>query len=168
MLFGVINRNNQNVVQKESFESACKVRNSIDGIANLEYPNESVALANLPSFKASSYRNLAPVCSSDRELAVVFSGQIYNKDELARSINSAANNDKNIANLVLDLYRKHGHSFVDKINGKFAYAIWDKKQGGVTLGRDRFGIEPLYYYSDENSVVSTKFLVTLKIARISS
>ena len=86
-------------------------------------------------------------------LAVVFSGQIYNKNELARTIDSDAHNDKNLANLVLDLYRKYGHSFVDKINGKFVYAIWDKKQGGVTLGRDRFGIEPLYYYCDNNSIV---------------
>lgn len=152
MLFGIVN-NNQDMVQKEDFESACRVRNSIEGAVNTEYPNQSVAFANLPSLKTSSYRNLAPVCSSDKSLAVVFSGQIYNKNELARTVDSDAHNDTNLANLVLDLYRKYGHSFVDKINGKFAYAIWDKKQGGVTLGRDRFGIEPLYYYCDNNSIV---------------
>ncbi|MDX2507304.1 MAG: hypothetical protein QNL62_22905, partial [Gammaproteobacteria bacterium] len=125
MLFGIVNKNNQDVVQRADFESAYRVRNSIEGKVNTEYPNEYVAFANLPSLKTGSYRDLAPVCSSDRELAVVFSGQIYNKNELARTINSDAHNDKNLANLVLDLYRKYGHSFVDKINGKFVYAIWD-------------------------------------------
>ena len=152
MLFGIVN-NNQDMVQQEDFESACRVRNSIEGAVNTEYPNQSVAFANLPSLKTNSYRNLAPVCSSDKSLAVVFSGQIYNKNELARAIDSDAHNDTNLASLVLDLYRKYGHSFVDKINGKFVYAIWDKKQGGVTLGRDRFGIEPLYYYCDNSSII---------------
>ena len=153
MLFGIVNKSKRDVVHRERFESACKVRNNIDGAVNTEYLNEFVAFANLPSFKAKSYQNLAPVYSSDRSLAVVFSGQIYNKDELARSINSEVRNDSNIANLVLDLYRKYGHSFVEKINGKFAYAICDEKQGGVTLGRDRFGIEPLYYYCDNNAII---------------
>jgi len=153
MLFGVVNKNKQDVIQKENFESACIVRNSIEGTVNTEHPNECVAFANLPSLKTISYRNLAPVCSKDRDLAIVFSGQIYNKIELARTINSDALNNNNITNLVLDLYRKYGHSFVDKINGKFAYAIWDKKQGGVTFGRDRFGIEPLYYYCENNSII---------------
>ena len=153
MLFGIISKNNQEVVQRENFESACVARNSIVGAVNTEYPNGFIALANLPSFKTDSYRNLAPVCSSDRGMAVVFSGQIYNKNELAHTINSDSHNDKNIANLVMDLYQKYGHSFVDKINGKFAYAIWDQKQGSITLGRDRFGIEPLYYYSDSHSII---------------
>jgi asparagine synthase (glutamine-hydrolysing) len=153
MLFGIISKNNQEVVQRDNFESACVARNSIEGTVNTEYPNGSVAFANLPSLKTGSYRILAPVCSSDRGLAVVFSGQIYNKSELAGAINSQAHNDRNLTNLVLDLYRKYGHSFVDKVNGKFAYAIWDQKQGGVTLGRDRFGIEPLYYYCDSHSII---------------
>ena len=153
MLFGIVNKDNQDVVQRGNFESACEVQNRIEGTVNAEYPNASVAFANLPSFKTGSYRNLAPVCSSDRDLAVVFSGQIYNKSELASAINSDAHNDTNLANLVLDLYRKYGHSFVAKINGKFAYALWDQKQGSVTLGRDRFGIEPLYYYYDKNSII---------------
>lgn len=153
MLFGIVNKNKQNVIQREDFESACVVRNSIAGDANTGYPNDFVAFANIPSLKTSSYRDLTPVFSSDKNLAVVFSGQIYNKNELAGSINSESLTDKNLANLVLDLYRMYGHSFVDKINGKFAYAIWDEKQGGVSLGRDRFGIEPLYYYSDNDSIV---------------
>ena len=153
MLFGIVNKNKHDVIQRENYKSACIVRNSIEGTVNIEYPNESVAFANLPSLKASTYRNLAPVCSSDKGLAVVFSGQIYNKNELASAINSDANNDRNLTNLVLELYRKYGHSFVDKINGKFAYAIWDEKQGGLTLGRDRFGIEPLYYFCDNSSTV---------------
>ena len=71
MLFGIVN-NNQDMVQKEDFESACRVRNSIEGAVNTEYPNQSVAFANLPSLKTNSYRNLAPVCSSDRKFSSCF------------------------------------------------------------------------------------------------
>lgn len=153
MLFGIVNKNNQEAIHREKFETACKLRNSIDGSAHVMQVNESVVIANLPSFKSNTYQNLAPVCSSDSTIAVVFSGQIYNKDELIHGINVGVSDDGNIASLVLQLYRKYGHSFVEKINGKFAYAVWDKNQGGVTLGRDRFGIEPLYYYSDRNRII---------------
>ena len=152
MIFGIVN-NNQDAVRLDDFKSACATLNGINGEVKTECPKEFVAFANLTSFRTVTYQNLAPVCSSDRDLAVVFSGQIYNKNELARSISSDTHNDGNLARLVLDLYRKYGHSFVEKINGKFAYAIWDEKQGSLTLGRDRFGIEPLYYYCDSNSII---------------
>lgn len=153
MLFGIVNRDHHNGISKERFEAACRVPDGIEGTVKTEYPSDSVVFANLPSFDTGVYQNLSPVCSSDNELAIVFTGQIYNKELLASSTGASVGNSNNLADLVLSLYRKFGHSFVERINGKFAYAIWDKKQDSVTLGRDRFGIEPLYYYFDQGSII---------------
>jgi len=68
----------------------------------------------------------------------VFDGHIYNRDELGPAENDAA--------LVVNLYKKHGFSEVlRRINGDFAVALYDEATGTLWLGRDRFGVKPLYY-----------------------
>jgi len=149
MLFGVVNLNSQNEIRIEDVLSACDTSGAGTGIASIQ-PKQSVVFANMALFKTRVYQDLKPVVSEEGRLSVVFSGQIYNKEELART--TGIRLESNLAKLVLDLYRKHGQGFVNKINGKFAYAIWDRNSGEVVLGRDRFGIEPLYYYIQNNRI----------------
>src|SRR5262249_25772530 len=78
--------------------------------------------------------NITP---ADGGLAVV-EGSSYNPDEPDPS--------ETDAQLVAALYRRHG--FVDalrRLNGDFAVALYDSRQGTLWLGRDRFGVRPLYY-----------------------
>ncbi|MGH6628106.1 MAG: asparagine synthetase B family protein [Burkholderiales bacterium] len=68
----------------------------------------------------------------------VFDGHIYNRDELGAPENDAA--------LVVALYEKHGFSdALRRINGDFAVALYDGATDTLWLGRDRFGLKPLYY-----------------------
>jgi asparagine synthase (glutamine-hydrolysing) len=68
----------------------------------------------------------------------VFDGQIYNRGELGAAENDAA--------LVVVLYEKHGFfEALRRINGDFALALYDEATNTLWLGRDRFGVKPLYY-----------------------
>lgn len=82
---------------------------------------------------------------NDRLIAC-WSGTIYNRKELAAEIDfddSIGGSDD--CALFLQLYDRHGMSCVEKINGKFSFALFDAEKGCLLLARDRFGIEPLYY-----------------------
>jgi len=77
------------------------------------------------------------IARAGRVVAVV-DGHIYNRDELGPAENDAA--------LVVALYEKHGFSeALRRINGDFAVALYDEATDTLWLGRDRFGVKPLYY-----------------------
>lgn len=79
-----------------------------------------------------------PNITSAGYVAVIFDGHIYNRDELGPAENDAA--------LVVALYERHGFSeALRRINGDFAVALYDEATDTLWLGRDRFGVKPLYY-----------------------
>jgi asparagine synthase (glutamine-hydrolysing) len=75
----------------------------------------------------------------DGECLVVMDGRIYNRADLAAEPGADVN-------LVIALFRKHGfRDALRRINGDFAIALYDSRSGALWLGRDRFGLKPLYY-----------------------
>lgn len=88
-----------------------------------------------------------PFLSEDGRYALVFNGEIYNfKDfypELkANGFNIRTNSDTEV---LLKLFQLHGLKMLNRLNGMFAFAIWDKIKRELTLVRDRMGVKPLYY-----------------------
>jgi asparagine synthase (glutamine-hydrolysing) len=90
---------------------------------------------------------------------VAWEGEIYNRAELLLHLNITGNAAQQITypDILLRLYEVHGLSCVDKLNGSFAFALYDDARSEVVLGRDRFGIQTLYYYdSPKLAVFGTK------------
>jgi asparagine synthase (glutamine-hydrolysing) len=88
-----------------------------------------------------------PLANEDGSLRIVLNGEIYNFRELraeldARGHRFATNGD---AEVVLHLYEDHGPHCVERLNGMFAFALWDDAERRLLLARDRFGKKPLYY-----------------------
>lgn len=83
----------------------------------------------------------------DPEIAAVLDGWIDNRGELARAL-AGGEPDHRVptdADLVLRAYAKWGRDLVDHLVGDFAFAIWDGRRQSLLLGRDHFGVRPLYY-----------------------
>lgn len=96
-----------------------------------------------------------PLSNSDGSLWIVFNGEIFNyielKEELlARNHNFITNSDTEV---IVHLYEEYGPEFLNKLNGQFAIAIWDKNKQELFLARDRVGIRPLFYTTINDSFV---------------
>jgi asparagine synthase (glutamine-hydrolysing) len=85
--------------------------------------------------------------SDDRELAVVFNGEIYNFAELRRELVTKGFrfNSESDTEVLLHGYRAWGEQLLDRLVGMFAFAIWDGATKTLFLARDRAGEKPLYY-----------------------
>jgi asparagine synthase (glutamine-hydrolysing) len=88
-----------------------------------------------------------PMIDPQLGLAIVFNGCIYNYRDLrgeliAKGYNFFSQGDTEV---ILKSYAEWGPRCVERFNGMFAFAIWERNSGRVVLARDRLGIKPLYY-----------------------
>ena len=88
-----------------------------------------------------------PIHNEDESIYVVFNGEIYNFPEIKKELEKKGhrfytNTDTEV---LVHLYEEMGEGLLEKINGMFAFAIWEEKKRKLFLARDRIGIKPLYY-----------------------
>lgn len=96
-----------------------------------------------------------PMCNEDKTIWLIFNGEIYNYKELKADLR---NQHKFISSsdseVIIHGYEKWGISeMLKRINGMFAFCIYDKKKNIVYLTRDRIGKKPLYYYQKNDSLL---------------
>ena len=110
-------------------------------------PEKRCALASRRLAVIDPPRSHQPMTDADGRLAVAFNGEIYNfpelRDELAADgveLRTASDTE-----VLLHLYRRHGPGMLDKLQGMFAFAIYDSLQRSLLLARDRLGQKPLWY-----------------------
>jgi len=91
-----------------------------------------------------------PMVTEDGRYIVVFNGAIYNYLELRRELVGKGHplHSYSDTEVLLYAYREWGESFVDRLVGMFAFAIWDKHDQKLFCARDRIGIKPFYYHFD--------------------
>lgn len=96
-----------------------------------------------------------PISNDDDSLWIVFNGEIFNYIELREELIQIGHQFKTNSDteVVLHLFEEFGADFLNKLNGQFAIAIWDKKKEELFLARDRVGIRPLYYTEVKGSFV---------------
>lgn len=89
-----------------------------------------------------------PMHSADQRISLVFNGEIYNYRELKKSLSGYPFTSECDTEVIIAAYLKWGQKFVQKLNGMFAIAIYDRKEKHLLLYRDRMGKKPLYYFLD--------------------
>ncbi len=96
-----------------------------------------------------------PMCNEDESVWLVFNGEIYNHQELRKELQAKGHifKTKSDSEAIIHAYEEYGGRCVHKLNGMFAFAIWDRKKRQVLLARDRLGIKPLYYSFDGKTLV---------------
>lgn len=88
-----------------------------------------------------------PMISSDGRYCVVFNGEIYNHPQIRDSLQRKGRkfHGRSDTETLLNLWDEHGGAAVEELDGMFAFAIYDRVSGRLTLARDRYGMKPLYY-----------------------
>lgn len=95
------------------------------------------------------------ITTSGGQLAIVLDGQIYNRGELLRQLGHEAPGhlSGSDAETVLRGYIAWGPQVAERLNGIYAFAIWDPRSSKLILGRDRLGLKPLYFYPLRDGVL---------------
>jgi asparagine synthase (glutamine-hydrolysing) len=103
-----------------------------------------------------------PIFNEDSSVCVIFNGEIYNyphlRDELEPAHTFVTETDTEV---LVHLYEEHGPSFVQRLRGMFAFALWDAKAERLILARDRMGIKPLLLADDGDTVAFASELPAL-------
>lgn len=88
-----------------------------------------------------------PMAAADGQVHIVFNGEIYNFIELRQELAALGHVFRSTSDteVLLAAYLEWGDSFLERLNGQFAFAIWDARLGRALIARDRFGEKPLYY-----------------------
>jgi len=96
-----------------------------------------------------------PMRSLGGDKWIVFNGEIYNYAALKRALELEGERfvSSSDTEVLLKLYERYGSACLDKVDGMFAFAVWDASVESLVLARDRIGIKPLYYYLDARVLV---------------
>lgn len=147
---GVVNWGNKEVLARMTQIQAHRGPDD-DGLWERRFPDGScVGLGSrrlaILDLSASGHM---PMCNEDRTLWITYNGEMYNFGELRRELENrgvrfSSNTDTEV---ILRLYEREGSECVRRLNGMFAFAICDLREGRpeIFLARDHFGVKPLYY-----------------------
>jgi asparagine synthase (glutamine-hydrolysing) len=92
-----------------------------------------------------------PMASYDENYIIIFNGEIYNHWEIRNELEPKYKfNSKTDTETILYGFIEYGKDILKKLNGIFAFAIFNKQTKELFIARDHFGVKPLYYYCDNN------------------
>ena len=94
------------------------------------------------------------------DILLVFNGEIYNYKELIH-LEQLECKTKSDSEVLIRLYQKYGFNFLNKLNGMFAFCIYDIKKELYFCARDRYGKKPFFYYFKNNKFIFSSSLKSI-------
>lgn len=94
-----------------------------------------------------------PMATLDDRYILTYNGEIYNFRELRAELEQCGHRfrSRTDTEVLLHAYAEWGEKALDRLNGMFAFAVWDRQRQELFLARDRYGIKPLYYTLQDNA-----------------
>jgi len=136
------------------------------------YTHHNVALGHRRlSIIDTSAAASQPFTDASGRYTIVFNGEIFNYKELRKELKNKDVQFKSQSDteVLLQLFKIDKEKCLEKLDGEFAFAVYDEEREELFLARDRFGIKPIYFYKDENSFVfgsEMKALMAFGIAKV--
>jgi asparagine synthase (glutamine-hydrolysing) len=119
------------------------------------YFNNSIALAQ----RRLSIIDLAgghqPLSNEDKTVWITYNGEIYNYRELMKELSNLGHifRTQSDTEVIVHAYEEYGLNFMNRLNGMYAFAIWDSRNKRLLLARDPFGVKPLYIWANSHQLL---------------
>jgi len=96
-----------------------------------------------------------PIKNEDQSVTVVYNGEIYNYKKLKQELQKKGHKfrTRTDTEVIVHGYEEWGEGVAERLNGMFAFSVWDENNQRLLLARDRVGIKPLYYYLKNNLII---------------
>lgn len=125
---------------------------------------EHIWLGNVRlSIRDLSQRGHQPMQSTDGRYTLVYNGELYNNSELRKELESRGYHFQSDSDTETLLYSciAYGTDCLQKLNGIFAFAFYDRQEDTLLMARDPLGVKPFYYYDDGKAFLFSSELKTL-------
>lgn len=111
------------------------------------YLNEQVGLGNARLCIVDLAGGQQPISNETGEIWIVYNGEIFNYPELRADLETRGHrfSTHTDTEVIVHLYEEYGTACLEKMNGQFAFALWDGRQRSLFIARDRLGVRPLFY-----------------------
>ena len=102
-------------------------------------------------------------CKSEHACTMIYNGELYNTEDLRQELIAAGHTFQSHSDteVLLHSYLEWGHDCLTRLNGIFAFAIWDEREQRLFVGRDRMGVKPLFYAQRGSSFLLASELKSL-------
>ena len=106
-----------------------------------------------------------PMSTPDGRYTLNYNGEIYNYQELRVTLEAAGHkfHSESDSEVLLHALAEWGAKALERLNGMFAFALWDKETRRLMLARDRFGVKPLYYYATDKAIVFSSEIKAIRL-----
>ncbi|MCE5280571.1 MAG: asparagine synthase (glutamine-hydrolyzing), partial [Deltaproteobacteria bacterium] len=96
-----------------------------------------------------------PIHNEDKTVWIVYNGEVFNYPDLREELERAGHRfyTKTDTEILVHLYEDMGPELLSKLNGQFAFALWDCREQVLMLARDRMGIRPLFYHFENGRLL---------------
>ncbi len=125
------------------------------------YLDEAVSLGhNRLSIIDLSENGRQPMANEDESIWLVFNGEVYNFQEIRDDLEARGHvfRSRTDTEVVIHAYEEYGLDCLNRFNGMWAFCLYDRRRNRLILCRDRFGVKPLYYYTDGRRLVFSSMI----------
>lgn len=167
---GIINKNEKNI-EKKDLERMVKIMKYRGPDDEGYFIENNIGLGHCRlSIIDLSQAGHQPMTNENNNLHITYNGEIYNYLELKNELKKFGHKFKSNSDteVILHAYEQWGEKCLDKFNGAWAFAIWNRRKKELFCSRDRLGIKPFYYFSNKKIFTFSseiKSLLELNIKR---
>jgi asparagine synthase (glutamine-hydrolysing) len=120
-----------------------------------EYHNDKVQLGMVRLSIIDLAGGHQPITNEDESIWVVFNGEIFNYIELRADLEAKGHRFKTSSDTetIVHAYEEYGTCFANKLNGMFTIALWDSRSQTLHVYRDRYGVKPLFFSTQDGQLI---------------
>lgn len=158
---GIIGRNTSGETLQKMLSTMS--RRGPDAAGTCEIGNGWLLHARLAVIDIEGGRQPMNFYNGMEEYTIVYNGELYNTEELRWELERLGHSflGHSDTEVLLHCYAQWGNKCLDKLNGIYAFAVWEKKSRKLFLARDRMGVKPLFYTQTHNGLVFASEIKTI-------